>query len=166
MYIGQDVERTDGRSKVFGQAAYAGDVRSDGYVSAVLVKSTIPAGTISGFSKVGTTLLDLGDIGFVSAGEATFSGTSSGGVQTVTDGTHTARIGLSGNYRSSTFVCASDGLNGVIVQDPTQGAPAPPPGQTHALVAAMASLGAGAPAASHAMAGLVDHPATLLAAPR
>jgi fibronectin-binding autotransporter adhesin len=130
----------------------------------VLDDSQAYTGTISGFSKVGTTLLDLGDIGFVSASEATFSGTTSGGVLTVTDGTHTARINLSGNYRSSTFVCASDGLNGVIVQDPTRGAP--PPGQTHALVAAMASLGAGAPAASHPKAGLVDLPTTLLAAPR
>jgi hypothetical protein len=100
-------------------------------------------GAISGFSKVGTTFLDLSDIGFVSAGEATFSGTGTGGVMTVTDGTHTARISLSGDYRSSTFVCASDGLNGVIIHDPTQGAPAPPSAQTHALVAAMAALGAG-----------------------
>jgi xanthine dehydrogenase YagR molybdenum-binding subunit len=51
MYIGQGVVRTDGRSKVLGQAAYAGDVRADGYVNAVLVKSTIPAGTITGFDS-------------------------------------------------------------------------------------------------------------------
>ncbi len=49
MYIGQGVVRTDGRSKVLGRAAYAGDFRADGYVNAVLVKSTIPAGTITGF---------------------------------------------------------------------------------------------------------------------
>jgi hypothetical protein len=94
-------------------------------------------GSITGFSKTGKSSLDLRDIGFVSSAEATFSGTSTGGVLTVTDGTHTARITLVGNYTRSTWVASSDGNNGVIVVDPT----APPP---HAFVAAMAAFGTSA----------------------
>ena len=98
--------------------------------------------TVSGFSTSGGTFLDLGDIGFVSANEAVFSGTSISGILTVSDGTHTAHIALSGDYLSSTFVCASDGHGGVIIHDPTQGASAPPV-QIHALVAAMATVASG-----------------------
>ena len=72
-------------------------------------------GVVSGLSKTGTNSLDLRDIGFVGAGEATYSR----GVLTVTDGSHTAHIKLVGNYTGSTFTCASDGHGGVIVTDPT-----------------------------------------------
>jgi len=72
--------------------------------------------SVTGFSRNGGgDLFDLGDISFVDAGEATFSGTSSGGVLTVTDGTHTANINLKGNYLGSTFVASSDGHGGVDV---------------------------------------------------
>ena len=71
--------------------------------------------TITGFSGSGKTSLDLGDIAFVSASEATFSGTATSGVLTVTDGTHTANIHLNGNFQSSTFVTSSDGHGGVTV---------------------------------------------------
>jgi hypothetical protein len=98
-------------------------------------------GAVSGFSKAGKTTLDLRDIGFVSAGEARFSGSATSGVLTVTDGTHTAHIALTGNYTGATFTAASDGHGGVkIIDTPT---PAP-----HAFVAAMASLGSGASAAA------------------
>ena len=80
-----------------------------------LAKSQSYRATISGFATSGATILDLGDISFVDAGEATFSGTASGGVLTVTDGTHTANINLTGNYLGATFVAASDGSNGVDV---------------------------------------------------
>ncbi|MDQ2861244.1 MAG: hypothetical protein M3T55_11085, partial [Pseudomonadota bacterium] len=104
-----------------------------------LAQSQGYAGTISGFSTTGGTSLDLRDIGFVSAGEATFSGTATSGVLTVTDGTHTAHINLAGDYLASTFVAASDGHGGVIVHDPTP---------AHRFIAAAASLGAGGGAAS------------------
>ena len=71
-----------------------------------------------GFSTTGGTSFDLRDIGFVSANEATFVGGSSGGVLTVTDGTHTAHITLLGDYTTSTFVASSDGSGGVIIVDP------------------------------------------------
>jgi hypothetical protein len=81
----------------------------------VLSDSQDYAGTVSGFSKTGATSLDLRDIGFVSSSEASWSG----GVLTVTDGTHTAHIKLAGNYARSTFTTSGDGHNGVIVTDPT-----------------------------------------------
>jgi hypothetical protein len=52
----------------------------------------------------------------------TFSGTSTGGTLTVTDGTHTAEIALSGNYLASSFVASADGSGGVDVVDPPTGA--------------------------------------------
>jgi hypothetical protein len=107
-----------------------------------LAQSQSFTASVTGFSTSGTTFLDLADIGFVGAGEATFSGTKSGGTLTVSDGTHTAHIALKGNYLSSTFVAASDGHGGVIVHDPARVMPTPTL-QTHALVFAMASLGAG-----------------------
>ena len=106
------------------------------------------AGAVSGFSKAGRTTLDLRDIGFASPGEATFSGNAKSGVLTVSDGTHTARIALTGNYTGVTFTAASDGHGGVSVVDtPTPGAPRPQNTAAHTFIAAMA--GFGAPAASH-----------------
>lgn len=112
-----------------------------------LADSQAYTATVTGFSTGGGTFLDLEDIGFVSASEATFSGTAAGGTLTVSDGTHTAQINLSGDYLSSSFVCASDGHGGVIIHDPSQGASAAPP-SPHALIAAMAAMGDGAAAAA------------------
>ena len=111
-----------------------------------LAKSQTYTGTVSGFSKAGGTSLDLTDIGFVSSGEATFSGTSTSGTLTVTDGVHTAHIKLMGDYRTSTFIAASDGHGGVIIHDPAK-APTPPPpwieaGAGQRFIAAMAGFGA------------------------
>jgi len=109
-----------------------------------LAKSQSYGGTIAGFSKSGGTFLDLRDIGFTGSGEATYSGTKTGGVLTVTDGTHTATINLKGNYLSSTFVAASDGHGGTLVVDPRAKASLVSP---HPLIAAMARMGVGGPGA-------------------
>ncbi|HZL00284.1 MAG TPA: hypothetical protein VFC47_10315, partial [Caulobacteraceae bacterium] len=70
-------------------------------------------GRIQGLSAVGANGLDLGDINFVSGTTtAAFSGTATSGVLTVTDGTHTAKINLIGDYLSSTFT-TSLGAGGV-----------------------------------------------------
>jgi hypothetical protein len=104
----------------------------------VLAQSQTYAASISGFSKTGTTSLDLLDVAFVSSSEASFSGNTPGGVLTVTDGTHTARLTLKGNYTTSTFIAASDGHGGVLVIDPKRPLTASP----LALITAMAGLGA------------------------
>jgi hypothetical protein len=58
--------------------------------------------SVTGFSSDDMTTLDLGDIHFIDAKEATFSGTASGGVLTVKDGTNTAKITLQGDYLGAT----------------------------------------------------------------
>jgi len=109
--------------------------------------------SITGFSTTEQTTLDLGDIGFVRSSEATFSGTSFGGVLTVTDGTHTAHIDLTGFYLGTIFLAASDGHGGTTVVDNRKpgAAPdvAPGPAPAHLFIAAAAGLGS-APAAESA----------------
>ena len=46
-------------------------------------------------------------------------GNATGGTLTVTDGTKTAHIALSGDYLSSTWTLSSDGKGGTTVVDPT-----------------------------------------------
>lgn len=89
-----------------------------------LAKSQTYGGTVAGLSQTGGTTLDLRDIGFVSAGEATFSGTAAGGALTVTDGTHMAKIALFGDYMASSFVAASDGHGGTLVNATQSASPA------------------------------------------
>ncbi len=113
-----------------------------------LAKSQSYGGTVAGFSKADGTFLDLADIAFSKSTTATYAGTKTGGVLTVTDGTHTAHIDLIGNYLSSTFVAAIDGHGGTIVHDPT--APAAAVASPHRLIAAMARLGAGGAGPIHA----------------
>jgi hypothetical protein len=48
----------------------------------------------------------------------TFSCNSSGGTLHVTDATHTANIGLLGNYLASTFAASSDRHGGTNIVDP------------------------------------------------
>jgi hypothetical protein len=102
-----------------------------------LAQSRMFTHSVTGFSTKGRTTLDLEDIHFVDAGEATFSGTASGGVLTVTDGAHTAHITLKGDYRGVTFVASKDGHGGTDVVARKADAFAAPVG---AFVAAMAGL--------------------------
>ena len=127
-----------------------------------LGKSQGYTGTISGFSKTGGTSLDLADISFVGAGEATFSGTKAGGVLTVSDGTHTAHINLKGDYRTSVFISASDGHGGTIIHDPMAAAIVP---SATSFAAAMAGLGGGEAVASGTVAAAASAPTQLLLAP-
>ncbi|HZZ88530.1 MAG TPA: hypothetical protein VFE13_09380, partial [Caulobacteraceae bacterium] len=80
-----------------------------------LAHSQTYAGKLRGFE--GTDALDLRDIGFVSAGEATFSGNHAGGTLTITDGAHTATFKLFGDYTGVTFVAESDGQGGTLVSE-------------------------------------------------
>jgi hypothetical protein len=104
-------------------------------------------------------VLDLADIGFTSGvTKATYKGTTASGTLTVTDGTHTARIILIGNYTASTFTASSDGHGGTDVVDP----PAASVGRTppaQPLVAAMASF---SPPNDNAMAIHVHAPPAVL----
>ena len=104
-------------------SAFSENVTFNGKSGALaLADSQAYAGTISGFSHTGATSLDLKDITFTSGiTKASFSGTTAGGTLTVTDGTHTAKIALSGNYTAAVFTTSSDGHGGTTVIDPPAG---------------------------------------------
>jgi len=122
----------------------------------VLAQSQSFAGSISRFSTSGGTSLDLRDIGFVDAGEATFSGNARSGVLTVTDGTHTASLKLIGDYTSAVFVASSDGDGGTTVV-----------AQTAALrfAAAAAGLGGGSAGTAGSFHASAEPPPLMLARP-
>jgi hypothetical protein len=81
-------------------------------------------GKVSGLVSAGTDSLDLRDITFTKGvTKATYSGMTGGGTLTVTDGTHTAHIKLTGNYTTSGFKVSSDGHGGTTVVDPVATAP-------------------------------------------
>jgi Ca2+-binding RTX toxin-like protein len=79
----------------------------------LLHASTGFKGKISGLS-VGDHI-DLADIGFATVHTASFAGTAASGVLTVTDGSHTAKLALVGNYLTSGFALADDGAGGVSI---------------------------------------------------
>jgi hypothetical protein len=104
-----------------------------------LARSQTYAGRITGFST--TTSLDLEDIAFGSKTTASYKGTAASGVLTVTDGAHTARITLIGDYLASSFSVASDGHGGTKVTDPASPAAAHVPQSLQPFIAAAASFG-------------------------
>jgi CARDB len=74
-------------------------------------------GTVAGMA--GQDRLDLVDVSFATLqGQPGYSGNSSGGTLSVTDGSHTVNIALLGNYLASTFVASSDGHGGTSIIDP------------------------------------------------
>ncbi len=107
----------------------------------ILAQARTYAGSISGFSLTGGTSLDLRDIAFVGAGEASFSGTAASGTLIVSDGVHVAKIMLVGDFLASSFTASSDGHGGVLIVDPPGG---PAGVSTGAMIGAMAGLGGGA----------------------
>jgi hypothetical protein len=74
-------------------------------------------GVISGLT--GADAIDFSSLAYGANVKAIYSGGATGGTLTVTDGTKTARIALSGNYLSSTWTLSNDGKGGTSVVDPT-----------------------------------------------
>ena len=74
------------------------------------------AGTVVGMT--GKDTLDFADIDPTKVRPPSFSGDSTGGTLTVSDGAHSASIALLGNYMASVFVASSDGHGGTSVVDP------------------------------------------------
>ncbi len=111
------------------------------------------SGSITGLAAA-TCSLDLDDIAFGGVTKATFKGTAASGTLTVTDGTHTAKIALIGDYRHATFSVEDDGHGGTLVTEAGKAASAPPPSP---FISAMASLGSRAEA--------MDTPLAAAAAP-
>src|SRR5215831_8892763 len=82
-----------------------------------LLNSSGFTGSVAGMT--GQDTIDFADIDPTKVQRPTYSGTASGGILTVTDGSHTANIALVGNYIASTFVTSSDGHGGANVVDPS-----------------------------------------------
>ncbi len=99
-------------------SAFVGPVTFAGSDHGTLQLDNSPSfsGTIDGMSCQDT--LDLRDINPTTVQAPTYSGTSSRGMLSVTDGTHGANIALFGNYLASTFVASSDGHGGTNIVDP------------------------------------------------
>ncbi|MBA3811045.1 MAG: hypothetical protein H0X27_05255 [Caulobacteraceae bacterium] len=116
----------------------------------------------------GGDILDLDDIAFVGDSQANYvdNGSRTGGVLTVSDGTHIANIKLSGDYTAFTFGSISDGHGGVDVFYKETAVAAPPPAATSRLVAAMAGFGAGAGGPAHVAADARFARPVMLAVPR
>jgi hypothetical protein len=96
---------------------YAGDITFAGSTGTLKFDSSnLFAGTVAGMT--GQDTIDFADIDPTKVHAPSFSGTSSSGTLSVTDGTHTANIILLGNHLASTFVASSDGHGGTSVIDP------------------------------------------------
>ena len=77
-------------------------------------------GTIAGLTKNDS--VDLADLTWVKGHmHAIFSGSASGGVLTVSDGSSRVELDLSGNYTTSTWVLSKDSSGGTTVTDPAAG---------------------------------------------
>jgi hypothetical protein len=74
------------------------------------------AGTVVGMT--GRDTIDFADIDPTKVQPPSFSGDSTSGTLTVSDGAHSASIALLGNYMASVFVASSDGHGGTSVVDP------------------------------------------------
>jgi hypothetical protein len=107
-----------------------------------LAQSRSYTGSVTGFSPNGADKLDLEDIGFSAATTTSYSGNATGGVLTVTQGTHVATIAFIGDYLASTFLAASDGHGGTLITTTTTTPAAA--AAAHRFAAAAAALGAGA----------------------
>jgi hypothetical protein len=66
----------------------------------------------------GKDTIDFADLDPTKVQPPSFSGDSTGGTLTVSDGAHSAKIALLGNYMASVFVASSDGHGGTSVVDP------------------------------------------------
>jgi hypothetical protein len=100
-------------------SAYSGTVNFAAATGALRIENSASfTGKVSGLTA--QDVLDFGDITAGANATVGYSGTSSSGTLTVSDGSHTAIIALLGNYMAASFVPASDGHGGTYVVDPPQ----------------------------------------------
>jgi serralysin len=97
-------------------SAFSGAITFAGSTGTLQLDSSSFTGTVAGLNGLDT--LDLTNINPATVNSPTYSGNSSGGTLSVTDGTHTTNIALLGNYLASTFVASSDGHGGTSIVDP------------------------------------------------
>jgi hypothetical protein len=83
--------------------------------SVLQLDSTRFRGKLDGFTLGDTVDLRTIDFSSVTLG---YAGDTSSGVLTVTDGTHTAKLAMLGNYTIDNFTSAADGHGGTLIGDP------------------------------------------------
>ena len=99
-------------------SAYLGTISFAGATGTLIIDQASKfGGTISGQLAIGD-VIDLADISGGADATIAYSGANSSGTLTVSDGTHTASIALTGNYSLANFTASSDGHGGTIVVDP------------------------------------------------
>ena len=113
-----------GSAEISGQATLefgsiaSGDVLFDDTAAGTLQldQSALFAGAVSGFNSGDH--LDLVDVQFSAATEVTYAVNqdNSGGVLTVSDGTHTANINLVGQYSTADFHATNDSGMGTLIE--------------------------------------------------
>jgi hypothetical protein len=137
------------------------DVTFTGATGTLLLRHRGYRASVAGFSTAGGTILDLRYINFATSHVA-FRGDAGAGVLRVTDGVHSARIHLTGDFLGVPFAAADDGALGVAIHAVATHTPCRP----DAFAAAMAGLAPGAGGLIHA----ADHPrqefASMLSGPR
>ena len=76
-------------------------------------------GTVAGFDS--NDVLDLADLAFGSSTTLGYAanGNNTGGILTVSDGTHAANIKLLGQYSATSFAMSADGVGGTLVFNPS-----------------------------------------------
>jgi hypothetical protein len=105
-------------------SAYSGTVSFAGATGTLIIDdSTKFAGSFSGRLARGD-VIDLTDITGGASVSLSYSGDTSHGTLTVSDGTHSAKLAVTGNYSLGNFVASSDGNGGTSIVDP------PLPGQS------------------------------------
>ena len=125
-----------------------------------LDQSQLFTGTVTGLSTGKT--VDLANVAFATA-TLGYTGTTTSGVLTVTDGSITASIKLTGNYTKANFALANDGSGHTdVTYNGTGMGPSPAVAQ---LAAAMAAMGASSSAHSVSSSAGQHTPALLLATP-
>ncbi|MGA7965854.1 MAG: hypothetical protein WCB49_08215, partial [Gammaproteobacteria bacterium] len=71
------------------------------------------SGTVAGMS--GQDSVDFANISFATVQQASYTGTSSGGILNLTDGVHSANMAMLGDYLNSAFVTSNDGHGGTAL---------------------------------------------------
>jgi hypothetical protein len=106
----------------FGAAVSENVAFASGATGTVKLDHSLTApftGQLSGLSTTGTNFVDLADLTFVSGKmTASYSGTTSGGVLTVSNGTNAVALNLSGNYVGHSWILSKDSGTGTLVADP------------------------------------------------
>ena len=98
--------------------AYSGTISFAGATGTLIIDhSSSFSGTITGQLAIGN-VIDLADITGGANVTIAYSGNNSPGTLTVSDGTHTANIALTGNYSLANFTAFSDGHGGTSIIDP------------------------------------------------